>query len=443
MVTTNKYYSGYTTANDKLTGTPFDLLGKRIPIDRKRMLSTKGRSTLDNLYGISTNPSIQANPPSRYVPNLFPINNSKRNFSRSNLTDKQKKDIINQSYIRNNLPVPASPVSNQKMIEMANARKMQNQTVDTATPNLKDNLLNFVASPYGEGMAQGLLEASGYSNMPTSIGQALALGMQRGNEAESNQLATRLSELQIEKAEKDLETPAAGTKREIKKLADNFLYYVDPTGKTPPERVDKNQVKNTDEADLKKQETTFKQANDLRDEHTKNSGEFVKVRDAYGRILASGTNPSPAGDLALIFNYMKMLDPGSTVREGEFANAENSGSIPDRFIAQYNKIREGTRLSQAQRDDFLGRSESLYAAAKDTQAYLDESYTELAGQFNVDPKQVIIDFDKPIRKKKFKYDLDITPANELVKMDISGFDEDQKKIFNAILDKKLKELEKQ
>ena len=138
-----------------------------------------------------------------------------------------------------------------------------------------------------------------------------------------------------------------------------------------------------------------------------------------------------------------MLDPGSTVREGEFANAENSGSIPDRFIAQYNKIREGTRLSQAQRDDFLGRSESLYAAAKDTQAYLAESYTELAGQFNVDPKQVIIDFDKPIRKKKFKYDLDITPANELVKMDISGFDEDQKKIFNAILDKKLKELEKQ
>ena len=91
MVTTNKYYSGYTTENGKLTGTPFDLLGKRIPIDRKRMLSTKGRSTLDNLYGISTNPSIQANPPSRYVPNLFPINNSKRNFSRSNLTDKQKK----------------------------------------------------------------------------------------------------------------------------------------------------------------------------------------------------------------------------------------------------------------------------------------------------------------------------------------------------------------
>ena len=92
---------------------------------------------------------------------------------------------------------PVSPVSNQKMIEMANARKMQNQTVDTATPNLKNNLLNFVASPYGEGMAQGLLEASGYSNTPVSFGQALAQGMARGNEAEASAVTSQLAKDQF------------------------------------------------------------------------------------------------------------------------------------------------------------------------------------------------------------------------------------------------------
>ncbi|MEM8882399.1 MAG: hypothetical protein AAGC82_17565, partial [Pseudomonadota bacterium] len=47
--------------------------------------------------------------------------------------------------------------------------------------------------------------------------------------------------------------------------------------------------------------------------------DFRKQAEAFGRIDASAFEPSPAGDLALIFNYMKVLDPGSVVRESEFA----------------------------------------------------------------------------------------------------------------------------
>ena len=42
---------------------------------------------------------------------------------------------------------------------------------------------------------------------------------------------------------------------------------------------------------------------------------FAEQASAYGRVVASAEDPSPAGDLALIFNYMKVLDPGSTVRD--------------------------------------------------------------------------------------------------------------------------------
>jgi hypothetical protein len=42
-------------------------------------------------------------------------------------------------------------------------------------------------------MAQGLLEASGYSKTPVSFGQAMALGMQRGNQAEATAAATQLA----------------------------------------------------------------------------------------------------------------------------------------------------------------------------------------------------------------------------------------------------------
>ncbi len=104
----------------------------------------------------------------------------------------------------------------------------------------------------------------------------------------------------------------------------------------------------------------FSHENVLRDEVNKSSIPFQQVNDSYGRILASAKDPSPAGDLALIFNYMKMLDPGSTVREGEFATAQNSGSLPEILRAKYNKIKNGKRLDPEQRADFVKRSGDLY-----------------------------------------------------------------------------------
>ena len=84
--------------------------------------------------------------------------------------------------------------------------------------------------------------------------------------------------------------------------------------------------------------------------------EFNLITSAYGRIITSAKEPTAAGDLALIFNYMKMLDPGSTVREGEFANAQNAGGVDTRARSLYNNIREGTRLTAGQRDDFAKRA---------------------------------------------------------------------------------------
>jgi hypothetical protein len=132
-----------------------------------------------------------------------------------------------------------------------------------------------------------------------------------------------------------------------------------------------------------------KQATVLRKEFDTQSKEFIKVRDAYGRILKSAEDPSPAGDLALIFNYMKMLDPGSTVREGEFANAQNSGGLDDTMRAKYNSVIEGTRLTEGQREDFVNRSGSLYEDQEGFQKDLMSKYEGLATQYDV-PSSAIV-----------------------------------------------------
>jgi len=142
-------------------------------------------------------------------------------------------------------------------------------------------------------------------------------------------------------------------------------------------------------------EEQFKNSTSLRKEFVQNSKEFILQRNAFNRIEASATDPSAAGDLALIFNFMKVLDPGSTVREGEFANAQNSGSIPSVIVAQYNNIIAGERLSETQRADFFDRAQRIFNSSNIQQNQLINTYTGLSERAGLDPKNVVIDLSSP------------------------------------------------
>lgn len=137
-------------------------------------------------------------------------------------------------------------------------------------------------------------------------------------------------------------------------------------------------------------------ANQLRDEYNKASQNFVTIGDSYAQIKSVAKSPSAAGDLSLIFSYMKMLDPGSTVREGEFANAQNAGGIPDRLVAQYNKVLRGERLSEPQRKDFVSQAKTVYDSARARhEAGVKRRYQTLAEKNQLDPNSVVSDFDVP------------------------------------------------
>lgn len=137
----------------------------------------------------------------------------------------------------------------------------------------------------------------------------------------------------------------------------------------------------------------FDFADKLRDEFVSQTKDFVKVRDSYGRIQAAAKDPSAAGDLALIFNYMKLLDPGSVVRESEYATAQNAAGIPDRVRSMYNRILSGEKLAETQREDFVGRSSGLYQSQFDRYNQTVQQYEGLSERFNVDPRNVIVDMD--------------------------------------------------
>jgi hypothetical protein len=134
----------------------------------------------------------------------------------------------------------------------------------------------------------------------------------------------------------------------------------------------------------------------LQDNYRQESTPFLEQRSAFGRIKAALATPdSAAGDLALIFNYMKILDPGSVVREGEFANAQNAGGVPQLVLTAYNRLlREGQRLSPEQRKDFFTQATATFQQARGEQAERDTRYLGQARDLEI-PDAMLGHFQLP------------------------------------------------
>jgi hypothetical protein len=133
---------------------------------------------------------------------------------------------------------------------------------------------------------------------------------------------------------------------------------------------------------------------DLRGEVASTNKEYSVIRDSTAKIEAIAQNPSPASDMALVFSFMKILDPASVVRETEYANAQNAAGVPERIQNLWNKVLDGEFLTPNQRQDFLNQAQTL---AKTQRAQYDRSlnqYRSVAERLQVDPRNVILD-DNP------------------------------------------------
>lgn len=209
-------------------------------------------------------------------------------------------------------------------------------------------------------------------------------------------------------------------KRETVRGADDYLYYQDTGERVLPgvdkpkkepgtttaikefEYAEKNpKFAAQQKAKIDKKATdnvkkgTFKDSSALRKEFLSQSKEYQKVRDSYTRVLGSTKDPSPAGDLSLIFNYMKMLDPGSVVRESEFATAAASGSYGQRIQAGVNRVLSGQRLAPEMREDFLSKSGELLKGMQEQHRKRENSYKGIAGKNNLPVDEVVVDITAP------------------------------------------------
>jgi hypothetical protein len=135
----------------------------------------------------------------------------------------------------------------------------------------------------------------------------------------------------------------------------------------------------------------FSNEQKLRKEFLDQSKNFIDVRDSYSRLQAVAADPSPAGDISIIFSYMKMLDPASVVREGEQATAQNAAGISDQIRNLYNKVITGERLSPNQRADFVRQGQKLYEQALGQVQKNAKMYEDIAQKSGLNPALAVPD----------------------------------------------------
>lgn len=123
--------------------------------------------------------------------------------------------------------------------------------------------------------------------------------------------------------------------------------------------------------------------------------EYNAVKKSFDKMKSAAAQDSPAGDMTLIYSFMKMNDEGSTVRESEFEMARQAATMIDRVKTWVSTKTEGERLSPEQRKDFLMMAEAFMAAnrsAYDEQASLFASRIKQGGG---DPANVGIGVAEP------------------------------------------------
>jgi hypothetical protein len=121
----------------------------------------------------------------------------------------------------------------------------------------------------------------------------------------------------------------------------------------------------------------------------------VESGAAFRKMEQAAKNPSAAGDLSLVFSFMKVLDPGSTVREGEFANAQNATGVPEAIRNQLNRVVSGERLNPAQRADFLEQARRFRDAYASDAAKVRDQYRGIAQRSGLNPIDVVGEDEAP------------------------------------------------
>lgn len=131
----------------------------------------------------------------------------------------------------------------------------------------------------------------------------------------------------------------------------------------------------------------------LADDYRAQSKEFGQAQSAHKQLTATlgSATTSPAATLAAATKFMKILDPGSVVRESELGMALAASGVLDRATNYISTLQSGQKLTATQAKDFKDISDKMYVAAQQVQQTIDADYKAKAKAYGLRPEMVTQD----------------------------------------------------
>ena len=117
--------------------------------------------------------------------------------------------------------------------------------------------------------------------------------------------------------------------------------------------------------------------------------DFADMQSAYKQVQSSLKQENPIGDVAAATKIMKLLDPGSVVRESELGISMAAAGKMDRLQNYVNNWTQGTKLTPTQRQDFQNLANELYAAAGQTYNAKRNEYSDFGAKYNLDANKAL------------------------------------------------------
>jgi hypothetical protein len=135
-------------------------------------------------------------------------------------------------------------------------------------------------------------------------------------------------------------------------------------------------------------EKTFAQEEKIRKEWQGRSKMYGELQGTFNTLKASADSANGPGDIALITGFMKMLDPGSVVRETEFATARDTAGLFTQLQNRLEKAQNGQLLSPEQRKQYVALSQKYLDAAQTKAAQERKDLGIVVKNYNLNPQNV-------------------------------------------------------
>ena len=305
-----------------------------------------------------------------------------------------------------------------------------------AEPGIGDRLMGFVGSKAGQqallDAGSAMLAASGWSDRPISTGQALGMGLQAGSkgyrETEQQGMQDKLVQAKIDEMERgnasmaqlrsmygtatgggtvqtasgpagagDQQAAKQQTFRDTLTEGERIMYdAADATG--DPTKL-ASTVASIQEARIsasdKAGKNDFEYADKLRDDYkneeaVKSYRTLTRNYNEIQRVMKSKTRGG-IQDTSMLFNFIKILDPGAAVQEGDKASVENMAPAAQKWAMLYNKILdEGGSIPEPMRRQIADISQRIHGNAQRDLDEITEQYGGIADSYGIDRGKVIL-----------------------------------------------------